>query len=248
MQIYILSRIKDTNRRESIEKQFSKIKSKYSFFDAIEPEQLPENVKANASHLTLGERSCAYSHVKISHEIYNSNAPYSIVMEDDAEIHENLDEKAETLLQLHDFFDVIILGYSKVIFNKRRQMQFIRPVLKLKVNDCAIAFPYKQWKCGTVCYSISHKGAQKLKKINEMAAKTADDWEFFEKSGLIIGHALPILVTENFNSFGSALEEDRNTYKNRSYFLRYIAGIVRHAFLPMRYIQFLKIKRAHRTY
>ena len=248
MHIYILSRKKDTKRRESIEKQFSKVKSSYSFFDAIEPEQLPENVKDNGSQLTPGERSCAYSHVKISHEIYNSNAPYSIVMEDDAEIHENLDEKAENLQRLHEFFDVVILGYSKVIFDKRRQMQFIRPVLKLKVNDCAIAFPYKQWKCGTVCYSISHKGAQKLKEINEVAAKTADDWDFFEKSGLIIGHYLPILVTENFNNFGSALEEDRNTFKNRSYFLRYMAGIVRHSYLPMRYMQYLKMKHSHTKY
>ncbi|HBS6040826.1 TPA: glycosyltransferase family 25 protein [Klebsiella aerogenes] len=246
MQIYILSRKKDTKRRESIEKQLSKSRTKYSFFDAIEPEKLPENVKANGSNLTLGERSCAFSHVKISHEIYNSNVPYSIVMEDDAEIHDNLDEKDETLLQLHKFFDVIILGYSKVISNKRRQMQFIRPVLKLKVNDCTIAFPYKQWKCGTVCYSISHKGAKKLKEINVEAAKTADDWEFFEKSGLIIGHYIPILVTENFKSFGSALEADRNTLKNRSYFLRYIAGILRHAYLPMRYMHFLKMKCLHR--
>ncbi|EMO4451705.1 glycosyltransferase family 25 protein [Klebsiella michiganensis] len=242
MQIYILSRKKDTKRRESIEKQLSKIKSTYSFFDAIEPEQLPDSVKANGSSLTLGERSCAYSHVKISHEIYNSQAPYSIVMEDDAEIHESLDEKAETLSRLHEFFDVIILGYSKVAFNKRRQMQFIRPVLKLKINNSAVAYPYKQWKCGTVCYSISHKGALKLKKINMEAAKTADDWDFFEKSGLIIGHYLPIFVTENYTSFGSALEEDRNTYKNRKYFLRYMAGILRHTFLPLRYIQFLKIK------
>lgn len=34
-------------------------------------------------------------------------------MEDDAEIHENLDEKAENLQRLHEFFDVVILGYSK---------------------------------------------------------------------------------------------------------------------------------------
>jgi glycosyl transferase family 25 len=108
-------------------------------------------------------------------------------MEDDAEIHENLDEKAETLLQLHDFFDVIILGYSKVIFNKRRQMQFIRPVSKLKVNDCAIAFPYKQWKCGTVCTIHIHK--KKLKKSMRWQQKQ-QMIGVFEKSGLIIGHTL----------------------------------------------------------
>ncbi|CAH6034980.1 hypothetical protein AN2363V1_1725, partial [Klebsiella oxytoca] len=240
--IYILSRTKDIERRKSIRKQLSQSKLNYSFFDAIEPEDLPQSVKVNSSTLTLGERSCAYSHIKISNKICKSKVPYSIVMEDDAELHENLDDKTESLLRLHEVFDVIILGYSKVEYKRHRQMQFIRPVLRLKVNNYSVAFPYKQWKCGTVCYSISHNGSLKLQEINQNAEHTADDWYNFEKAGLTIGHYSPIFVTENYESFGSSLEAERNTYKNRSFFLRYTAGVIRHLFLPFRYMHFMKMK------
>ncbi|EPJ7368770.1 glycosyltransferase family 25 protein, partial [Pluralibacter gergoviae] len=232
--------VDDIDRRLSISTQLDKYTEEYSFFDAIEPHNLLEESKHKESKLTLGEVCCALSHVAIYKDIVKSELGYAVIIEDDAKIYDSIKKYSKKLESLHKRFDVIILGYSKVDSRIMHKMQFIRPLLRLTFDNIKVGFPYKQWKCGTVAYSISNKGAEKLQRVNCFGTNTADDWNYFEENDLLIGHFIPPFISEDFATFGSSLEKDRNTFKSRNIFMRYMAGVIRHLYLPLRYIQYIK--------
>ncbi|MBF7682646.1 glycosyltransferase family 25 protein [Acinetobacter sp. B5B] len=246
MNCYILSLKKDLDRRASIKKQFLLNKDiKYEFFDAIDPIGLAnsfnlENLK-NKTNLTIGEMCCAFSHLSIYEKILNLNENVGIVLEDDAQIHENIRSKLNDLESLHKVFDVIIIGYSKCNLNLASRMKYIRPGIKVHSEEAFARFPYKQWKCGTVGYSINRSGADKILEINKELKFSSDNWEEFEKRGLKVGHYSNIFITEDFYTFQSNLELERGTFRNPSYFLRYLAGTFRHLILLYRLYAMKKI-------
>lgn len=233
MQIKVLSRSVDTERRDSINRQFKNLSDKYSysFFEAITPKTLPNIIAKKSNFLTDGEKCCAFSHLMMYKELISSNDKYQIFMEDDAKLNvsDYNDELIGALDYFHDKFDVIILGYSKVNDEIKRKIQFFRPLFHVaQFNNIKIGIPYKQWKCGTVCYSISRSGAQKIVKENSDCIYTADDWSHFKQKGLKVAHLTPIIVTELFDDFVSSLEAERKTFKPKGLIVRYIAGFMRH--------------------
>ncbi|MBF7696389.1 glycosyltransferase family 25 protein [Acinetobacter rathckeae] len=241
MNCYILSLEKDFDRRNSIKEQFLlNSDGSYEFFNAIDPVKLGqyfdlERLKIT-NNLTIGEMCCAFSHLKIYEKILSLDGNMGIVLEDDAQIHESIHSKLSDLSKLHKVFDVVIIGYSKCDLNLATRMKYIRPGLKVYSEDAFARLPYKQWKCGTVGYSINRSGAKKILEINKELKFSSDNWEEFEKKGLKVGHYSNIFITENFYAFQSNLELERGTFRNPSYALRYLAGTVRHFALPYRYL------------
>lgn len=243
MKVKVLSRERDFERKFSIENQLNIQKLNFSFYNAFEPHTLPDSIK-RAENLTAGEICCALGHVKICEEFIEESSGNDIllIMEDDAKIHADLNKKKQYLTELHKVFDVVILGYSKSDDKLYKKMQFFRPVLKYKVSDGFFAgIPYKQWTCGTVAYSVSQRGAEKIIKINSAIDCKADDWPYFESMGLKIAHALPNFVSEDFQVFPSSLENERKTYVKTNILKRYFAGIVRRLYLPITYCRVKKI-------
>lgn len=243
MIIYVLSRVKDVDRKLSIKTQLDNLCENYVFFNAIEPGTIEDSIKRNNSKLTLGEKCCALSHVKICEKISQEHDDFSIILEDDAFLCDGIKDKYQQLKTLHNSFDIVILGYSKVTTNLLKKMQFIRPLLKIKIEGTPVGFPYKQWKCGTVAYSISKSGAKKIAKLNHSGMNTADDWDYFEKNNVLIGHYLPVMIAEDYLNFTSSLEHERGSFRSRNIFFRYMAGLIRHLYLPFRLYKFIKIKK-----
>lgn len=238
----ILSLKSDLARRQSIKEQLA-IKGgnvEYTFFDAITPSNLSEKIKFNKSKLTDGEKCCALGHVLMCQDLLQSEDEYRVFMEDDAKLDFNDFNGLDDALQyFHDSFDVVILGYSKVDDKLKNKIQFFRPLFCVaSFKMFFVGIPYKQWKCGTVCYSISVKGAKKIIQLNSNCSNTADDWYQFEKMGLKIVHLMPIVVTEKYNSFASNIESGRNTFKQRSLALRYFAGVIRHVYCLYSYLKY----------
>jgi len=243
IRIDILSRVSDVSRRDSISEQLKHLDgiAFFNFFDAITPSCLPENIIRTNSLLTGGEKCCALGHVLMCKMLIESNDPYRIFMEDDAKVDLEAFKEIESALSFfHNDFDVIVLGYSKVDEELKRKIQFFRPLFEvLKYKKYKIGIPYKNWKCGTVSYSISKEGARKLVEINAGCVYTSDDWYQFAKKGLKIAHLMPLAVTEQYAKFTSSLENERNTFKQRAILLRYGAGFFRHIFC---FIEFIKHK------
>ncbi|MBL0443869.1 glycosyltransferase family 25 protein [Aeromonas veronii] len=242
IRIEILSRATDIKRRDSISEQLSQLDGMvfYNFFDAITPSYLPENIIKSDSLLTGGEKCCALGHILMCKMLIDSNEQYRVFMEDDANVDlEKFKEIEPALKFFHKKFDVIVLGYSKVDEELKNKIQFFRPLFRvLRYKNYNIGIPYKNWKCGTVCYSISKKGARKLVKINADCLYTSDDWNQFAKNGLKIAHLMPLAVTEQYAKFTSSLESERKTFKQRALLLRYGAGLFRHISCFIEYIKY----------
>ena len=231
--VFVLSRDIDIDRRLKFTEQASKINLRFNFFDAYTPNAISCGLDfSEKTELTNGERCCAYSHVKIMEKIIHNKLDHAVIFEDDAIFDERIVKLMPYIYEMHKTYDVIIIGYSKVEKEIMDKIQLFRPLVKQKkYSSFGVGIPYKQWKCGTVCYSISKKGAEKLYNINYNALHTADDWFFFEQNGLKVGHLMPILVIEDSVALPSSLEIERKTNISRPIYQRYIAGLLRHFFL-----------------
>lgn len=231
----VLSLKRDIERRKKICEQIDSLGKKFEFFDAYTPTSIPQEVLRNSNkELTDGEKACAYSHLMIYEKLLKSENKYEVILEDDALLEQSFLDYFNKVSRLHDIYDVVIFGYSKVDVELAKIMKFVRPSIKLKVDDFYIRLPYRQWHCGTVGYSISRSGANKILEINRSLEVPADYWEYFEDHGVSVVHYSDILVTEDFINFKSHLEGQRGTFNNPNIFLRLLAGILRHFVLPFR--------------
>lgn len=238
----VLSMLNDTQRRNSIKSQCDSLAIAYEFFDAYTPLDIPNDIllKSNKD-MTKGELACAYSHLMMYQKIIHHKKSFEIIVEDDAFFDKKISIDFDELEKLHSYYDVIILGYSKVDDKLKKHMKFIRPSLKRYIENYIVRIPYKQWHCGTVAYSISLNGAKKLLDINYDLKAPADYWDLFECNGLKVAHYREIIVTEKFNEFSSHIEHDRKTFKNPILLKRYIGGLLRHLYLPITYFKSKKI-------
>ena len=61
--------------------------------------------------LSLGEKGCFITHMRIFSEIIQKNIPYALIMEDDVELCNNFNERFETVMkELTTDFDVLYIG------------------------------------------------------------------------------------------------------------------------------------------
>jgi len=237
----VLSRKMDSERRHHVSKQLSGYGVEFKFFDAITPETIGDKLEElpSNSKLTLGEKCCALSHISIFEDfLKDTDSDYLIVLEDDVLFFSNpLEALADTTNALL-YCDVVILGYAKVRSGLERPIQFFRPLYTLlKFQNVKFCRPYKQWKCGGVCYALSRDSARKMVHFGRTNLHAADDWPAWEHLGLDILHRKPLLAIENCDVFISSLETERCTYRERPIWLRYLAGLARHLYLIRFFLQ-----------
>lgn len=91
--IYIVSLLRDTERREKITSDFSKLGIDFHFFDAIDAKE-PKNkilieqarLSGVGHNMTDGEIACTLSHQFIYQELVSGSNDWVIILEDDVEI------------------------------------------------------------------------------------------------------------------------------------------------------------------
>lgn len=103
--------------------------------------------------MTRGMIGCYKSHYKVWDEIYQSGKPYGLVFEDDAEIDDDIYEKAAARLDFPDNWDVVLLGYVTLMDYEKGP----KPGL-LSVKDF--------W--GLHGYLISRRGVAKMMLYRDM--------------------------------------------------------------------------------
>lgn len=105
--IFVISLKRSKDRRILIKKELDNLDMPFSFFNAIDGKLLNPAIKKTMMQLRLeaykkvenlkskikihhGEVGCALSHIKIYSHIVKKKIPFSLVLEDDSEINENL--------------------------------------------------------------------------------------------------------------------------------------------------------------
>lgn len=244
---YVISLADEYLRRDSIEKQLSKLDHDFNYVDATDMRfcdmSILEKYSALSEYssvkrpLTRGEVGCALSHYNVYKRLLNSNDEWAWVIEDDAIVSRIKNNSIKKIINISSEkgADAIILGYSKLETKEEDSFYAMEPI-KTIVGDSEITVgtPWKNWTCGTVSYLINKAGARKMLSIlNENKIVTlADDWDFFcKKAGLKIFHCRPLLVFEDYNKFESSLENERvpNSKKKKKIlnWIRIIRGSIR---------------------
>lgn len=135
---YVISLKDEEARRDAIAAHLKERGLDFEFFDAIDGRQMNVlehpgyNAKArraaNGVDLKPGELGCLLSHRALYKKAYESNAPYILVLEDDARLNENTKSVLEALTEKDFDFDIIrLLGSPKVARGKHRK---IIPLIK----------------------------------------------------------------------------------------------------------------------
>ena len=88
MKSFVVSLKTAVDRRTHIENQFMQQGIDFSFFDAIEPQQVEGiaaqlAIRIDNSHLSQGELGCLFSHILLWKKAIDENIDYVAIFEDD---------------------------------------------------------------------------------------------------------------------------------------------------------------------
>lgn len=195
--IYIVSLLRDTERRDKIQSDFSRLGIDFQFFDAVDAKD-PKNkalieqarLSGVGHDMTDGEIACTLSHQFIYQKMISSNNDWIIILEDDVEIDErfktfclsfNEDEQKKLpkdnlyLLGgqkgLHSY---PVLGVSRFSVIKAGNLKFGR------IN-------YNREKLRrTCCYLMNKTMAKQFISLTEnYGTYRADSWELMSQEKII---------------------------------------------------------------
>jgi GR25 family glycosyltransferase involved in LPS biosynthesis len=153
------------DKLKEISKKLKSLEISFDIFEAIdgsnilltkEQELMFRNNDFNNKRGVIG---CALSHYYLWKELINSNYPYYIIIEDDADFCDGFKEKLLKIIDLIKSKDLIFFGYLKSKSNKLKYYDTYHVE-----NSETIIEPLKQdlYIGGTHCYSITKEGASGL--------------------------------------------------------------------------------------
>ncbi|WP_075321564.1 glycosyltransferase family 25 protein [Histophilus somni] len=162
---YVISLKSSIERRQHIEKEFSKQNIPYSFFDAFQPNEENEHIiqqyvpSLNKTDLTIGEKGCFMSHVLLWQKCVDENLPFIAIFEDDIILspvaHQFLGQY-DWLKERFDFSQYFILRLETHSMQSIYRSTKIQPFQQRRFHQLL----FLHW--GTAGYIISQFAARKL--------------------------------------------------------------------------------------
>lgn len=236
--IYVLSLMDEIQRRSDIFNQLSNQNLRFEFIDAIDLRNTSEDdikvyresiVINSKRELKKSELGCLLGHKYICNKIINDNIDFAVVLEDDAVIDTDFNKFLDTICyenKLLNAFDVLLLGYSKLL-KKDEQRFYIKEPIKilLRVRNRSVGKVWRNWTSGTVAYIITQQGAMKMASLDSYGL--ADDWGLYSSKGINILHLRPLIVFEQFYKYDSSIEGERKNFKIDSWSFKEVLRVIR---------------------
>lgn len=197
------------------------------FFDALDARNYSNNQISNLfdkdsfhnryfRYPSSGEIGCTLSHIAMYRYIIDNDIPYALILEDDAIIDSDFKKffiKKNLDVLMNDDSSIYLLGHSKVSRKNGFLYNFIHPLaIRKKIGDQKFGESKYMNLCGTVAYVVTNEAAKKI--LSSFAYRPfhlADDWLFINEVGINIFHSRPLLVLENYLSFESSIESERQS-------------------------------------
>ena len=176
--IAVVSLVNEYARREHIDHLFHEHHLDFSYFDAINKQQVADtlekyNLTVNTDKLSAGEIGCILSHYSLWQQMVEYNLRYLIVFEDDIYLAKGAKNLLNNLSWLPDDFDLIKLEtmYEEVMLKK-----------VIKLNPPYHLLHMKSRHLGTAGYIISQQTAKKImNNINVLGIQVPVDHMIFEE-------------------------------------------------------------------
>jgi len=118
-----------------------------------------------AKDLLAGEVGCSLSHLKVYQEIVNKGAPWSIILEDDAQLVTDISPLLNEIAKLEQKWDIILLGYNYSGYSSlinRRGIPIVLAGRKCLGEDLLMGRIVSIRHFGSQAYAISLNGAKQL--------------------------------------------------------------------------------------
>ncbi|MCS3604767.1 glycosyl transferase family 25 [Buttiauxella sp. BIGb0471] len=220
--VYVISLLRDEERRNRINKEFSSLGIEFRFFDAVDAKDynnknIIEKMRANGvgPEMTDGEIACALSHQFVYHDMILNSCKWAVILEDDVIVDNkfkkflsSLDEAEQSKLRLDNLY---LLGGQKGLHEY--------PVLGLSLfnslNVAGVTFRrvnYNKNKIRrTCCYLMNSKMAQQLIDLTaSYGTYRADSWQLMNQKNIINDFYLnEFILHPILNEFNSHLEGER---------------------------------------
>lgn len=140
MKSFVISLIDAEARRKHIEHEFHVKNIEFSFFNAININQVAEfseklKVKLGNSNLTDGEKACLLSHVFLWNKAVEEELPYVAIYEDDIHLGENIESLFRDDSWIHSEIDIVklevfskatLMDFRKIYVSKERGLRKLR--------------------------------------------------------------------------------------------------------------------------
>ncbi|ENX53184.1 hypothetical protein F885_00964 [Acinetobacter higginsii] len=157
---FVVSLKTAVDRRTHIEDQFMQQGIAFSFFDAIEPQQVEElaarlSVRIHNCHLSQGELGCLFSHILLWKKAIDENIDYIGIFEDDI----YLGGQAKAFLSDHGW---IKAQWDIIKIEKNSAFNYLSLTDKTSLENGRIISRLLNPNFGTAGYILSNKAAQSL--------------------------------------------------------------------------------------
>lgn len=174
--IYIVNCKSDLERKKSVENGFASAQVKdYEIITATEPkhiflvkEQLYNKKLAldyYGQEIKDTEISCLVSHLRIYKKLIKNNIPYALIMEDDAKFSEEINNVFKRFEEIKDSVELLLLD---TLSNDDVLVKTNKNFMSYNLSKCL------DRPCGTQCYILTKKGAEKILKYALPCASVAD--------------------------------------------------------------------------
>lgn len=160
MENFVISLKSAEDRRAHILEQFEERGIPFSFFDAIEPNQVEKtainlSIQISGSSLSHGEIGCLLSHVTLWQKVIDENIEYIGIFEDDIYLGDGVEKLICNEEWIKDNWNII-----KV--EKNSKFNYLSLIDKHVLSDNRVISKLLNANFGTAGYILSNKGAHSL--------------------------------------------------------------------------------------
>ena len=223
MKIYVISLIKDSDRRDFLKERFTQSYDSFNIFNALDHCDakifLSNNAKfkKNKIPMTLSETACALSHLKVLNMVALDETDFALILEDDV-IGEDADiEKIRDVYLSLPKDSILIAGGQEGL----RSYKNLYGVSVGETKDLyKIPKLYYRYLSRTCCYVVSNHVAQEVIKFQSEGLERADQWNklLYECENVYFSPILKHPLTlEN-----SHIEKERKIKKGNNIFMAII--------------------------
>ncbi|MTD38202.1 beta-1,4-galactosyltransferase [Erwinia sp. CPCC 100877] len=221
--VYVISLLRDKERRNKISQDLHCINVGYKFFDAVDAKDIRNAELISQTRLiggdghvmTNGEIACMLSHQLVYKDILSNDHEWALILEDDVTV----DKRTCGVLDALSSGEYSKLNVNNIYLLGGQQGLHEYPVLSLSLFNYVkigrVKFrrvTYNQHKIRrTCCYLISKDMCEKLLGLaNSYGPYRADSWKLMKKHGMVHDFYLSeIIVHPKVNEFNSNLESER---------------------------------------
>ncbi|AGH74267.1 glycosyltransferase family 25 protein [Edwardsiella piscicida] len=208
MKVFIINLKRDLQKKHEIISECSRLNINHEIIEAVSgidlsAAEVDRLIDKDAQiYLTKGEIGCSLSHLRIYQKIISEALPYALILEDDAILHDDLNEviqAIENVIDKESSHAYLLYKTGCVYGNKRIKLSEKYSLYESNVPTC------------THGYVVTNKTARLLTAINTPVRFEADAWRnfYFEKNIRPYSLNINLIDSRDQSKENSTIEEER---------------------------------------